>query len=660
MSLAQLLVVFLWQKHFFMTSVEEQRYSKKKLFFLSLAALGVVYGDIGTSPLYAINEIFYGHAKAHIARLDILGSISLVIWALTIVIAIKYITFVLRADNDGEGGVFALYGLVSKLKITNKIIYTVILIIAAGLLFGDGIITPAISVISSVEGLRVAFPSLSSLVVPLTICILTFLFFIQKKGTQKVGTIFGPLIFVWFCTIALLGIKQITIEPQIVYSFNPIFALNYLTTHSIYTIFLTMGAVMLVITGGEAMYADMGHFGRKPIRLTWFLVVYPSLILTYMGQGAYMLSGQFVKEGNIFYSMVPAWALLPMIAIATCATIIASQALISGSFSLAKQAISFNLLPFIKVVHTHHEHEGQIYIPFVNWALYTGCVLLVIFLKSSNNLASAYGLAVSGCELVTSLTMFQIARNYWRWNVVKTSLLFVPLALIDLFFLSANSLKLIDGGYIPISIALAILFIMTTWRWGRANITKVFNNYPRITLKKLIKIKRENPIIVPRSIIIMTPDPVINMNDKIPPLKQMVLERNGVLSRDIIFVTVNITKDPHVHKERYIVKKLYTDKQKGSIVSVIINFGYMEEPDVESMLEGLARHHKINVDEDYSKWIIYVMQERVSLKNGANLIKGIRFSLFNFLQKNTYTADHYFNLGEKQPLSIEAISVKIS
>lgn len=642
-----------------MTSVEKQTNSARKSLLLSLAALGVVYGDIGTSPLYTINEIFFGHIRAHITRLDVIGSISLVIWALTLVVAFKYIVFVLRADNDGEGGVFALYGLINKLK-NNTAFISILLMIAAGLLFGDGIITPAISVISSVEGLRIATPAFSAYVVPITILILTGLFFIQKKGTSKVGSIFGPIILIWFIAIAILGVKQIIENTMILSALNPAYALRFLISHDIHTLFLTMGAVMLAITGGEAMYADMGHFGKTPIRLSWFIVVYPALILTYLGQGAFMISGSLVKEGNIFYSMVPTPLLLPMVIIATFATIIASQALISGAFSLVAQAISFKLLPFIKVVHTHHEHEGQIYVPFVNWSLYIGCILLVIFFKSSDRLASAYGLAVSGVMIVTSIAMFQIARNYWKWDIVKTSLLFVPLALIDLFFLTANSLKLIDGGYVPISIALAILFIMTTWRWGRANITKVFKNYPRITLEKLIKIKRENLVIVPRSIIIMTPDPVLNLNDKIPPLKQMVLERNGVLSKHIIFVTVNITKDPHVHIERYIVKKLYSDTQKGSIVSVIINFGYMEEPDVESMLEGLARHHKINVDEDYSKWIIYVMQERISLKNGVDLIKGIRFSLFNFLQKNTYTADHYFNLGEKQPLSIEAISVKIS
>lgn len=643
-----------------MTSIEKQSHSTRKLFFLSLAALGVVYGDIGTSPLYTINEIFFGHARAHITRMDVLGSISLVIWALTIVISFKYIVFVLRADNDGEGGVFALYGLLNRLTKKNKAIIFTLLMIAAGLLFGDGIITPAISVISSVEGLRVATPLLSPFVVPATILILTALFAIQNKGTNKVGSIFGPIILIWFVAIAILGMRQIIANIQVISALNPLYALKFLFSHDLYTLFLTMGAVMLAITGGEAMYADMGHFGRTSIRLSWFFVVYPALILTYLGQGAYMLSGQAVKEGNIFYSMVPAWALLPMVIIATFATIIASQALISGAFSLVTQAISFKLLPFIKVVHTHHEHEGQIYVPFVNWSLYIGCVLLVLFFQSSDRLASAYGLAVSGVMVVTSIAMLQIAKKYWKWNAIKIILLFGPLTIIDLSFLSANSLKIIEGGYIPLSIALFILFIMTTWKWGRKKVTDVFDNYPRMTLRKLINIKKADLTIVPRSIIIMTPDPVLKMQDKIPVLKQMVWERNKVLSRDIIFVTVNITKEPHIHDNRYIVKKLYEDRAKGSIASVIINFGYMEDPDVESMLEGLARHHKINIEEDFTKWIIYVMHERISLRNNDDIMKNIRFFLFDFLHKNSYSADHYFNLGEKQPLSIESITVKIS
>ncbi len=333
---------------------------KNKLMLLALGALGVVYGDIGTSPLYAIKEIFFGHALTHHTNADIFGVISLVFWSLTLVVAFKYVFLVLRADSDGEGGVFALYSLIGQLNKKTYAAIITLLVIAAGLLYGDGIITPAISVISAVEGLSFITKTFDPYIVPITVAILTGLFFIQSKGTAKVGAIFGPIMLIWFGAIAILGGKEVIQTPAILASLNPLYAFQFLTSHNIHTIFMVLGSVMLVITGGEAMYADMGHFGRLPIRISWYVITFPALILSYLGQGAYMLSGKEVIGENLFFSLVPHQFLIPMVILATLATVIASQALISGAFSLTAQAISLGLFPYLPMQHTHEEHEGQV------------------------------------------------------------------------------------------------------------------------------------------------------------------------------------------------------------------------------------------------------------------------------------------------------------
>jgi KUP system potassium uptake protein len=626
---------------------------------LSVAALGVVYGDIGTSPLYAVNQIFFGTEKSADIQHDILGPISIIFWALTIVISFKYIILVLRADNEGEGGVFALYGLLNQLKKRSIAWLTILLALAAGLLFGDGIITPAISVISSVEGLRIATTAFDPYIVPITIAILTGLFLIQRNGTSKVGTVFGPIIFIWFASIAALGLVQVIHHPSILQALNPAYALGFFMHYPLYTLLITLGAIMLVVTGGEALYADMGHFGATPIRISWFTITYPALLLNYFGQGAYLISGAKVIQGNIFFSMVPHWALYPMIIISTLATIIASQALISGAFSLSTQAISLGLFPYLKVKHTHEDHAGQIYVPFINWALYIGCCLLVVTFRSSASLASAYGLAVSGVMLVTTMSMVYISRYYWNWGWFRSLVLFVPLSLVDVSFLVANSLKFIEGGYIPLLIGLSLMIIMQTWQWGRKRILKAFNTYPCMTVEELIQLKRTNTQFVPRSEIIMTANPIESSSNKIPVLKQLYSDRHGLIAKNIIFVTAVFNKVPHITKERYSIKKFYEDKTKGTILSVKINFGFMEEPNVESMLEGIANHELVNINDHHKKWNIHVLYERARLTENANIFDLIRFNLFKFLQRNSDTADHYLELGKEHALSIEVIPVII-
>jgi KUP system potassium uptake protein len=383
---------------------------------LSIASLGVVFGDIGTSPLYAVREIFLGHALPNYSTSDIIGVISVVFWALTLIITIKYVIFVLRADNDGEGGVFALYGLIDQLGKKKNLTISGLLIFASGLLLGDGIITPAISVISAVEGLKVMTPVFEPYVVPITIAILTGLFSIQSKGTSRVGSIFGPVMLIWFFVLAVLGISHIMIRPEILSALNPMHAIEFFLRHSLQTVVLVLGSIILVVTGGEAMYEDLGHFGRFPIRLSWLIVAYPALVLNYLGQGAFLLSGKPISGGNLFFSMVPNGLLFPMVILATLATIIASQALISGVFSLVSQAISLGLFPFMHVDHTHKEHMGQIYVRQINIFLFIGSVVLVLYFGSSSRMASAYGLAIAGVEFVTTLGMISIAREVWKWK----------------------------------------------------------------------------------------------------------------------------------------------------------------------------------------------------------------------------------------------------
>jgi KUP system potassium uptake protein len=634
----------------------------KTLLGMSLAALGVVYGDIGTSPLYAVNEIFFGRAKHSIGYQDTLGVISIIFWVITLIVTIKYVLIVLNADRDGEGGVFSLYSLVQSTKVNNKFtkILITLFIIASGLLLGDGIITPAISVVSAIEGLKVATTALDSYIVPITIVILTGLFLIQSSGTHKIGKLFGPIITLWFTSIAIIGFSHILVYPKIIYAINPLFAIRFLLEHDLKTIFITLGSVMLVITGGEAMYADMGHFGKKPIRISWFSLVYPALLLNYFGQGAYLLSRGEIIADNIFYSMVPKMFLIPMVILATFATIIASQALISGAFSLVSQAVSLGLLPFMKIVHTHKDHHGQIYIPVINWLLYIGCVALVLIFQSSSKLASIYGLAVSGDMVITSLAMIAISYYVWKWNLLKSYLIFIPFVLIDSTFLIANSLKLFEGGYIPLGISLMVLLVIQSWQWGRRQIDKEYNTFRKGKVKDLIEMKEKRIYPeIPKAYIFMVPIKK-TIDDVMPALMNIFIERYGALPKHIIFLTVEIKKYPYIKKEeRYeIINFSKVGGNNDTLASVVVRFGFMEEPDVEAVLQDLADHHQIQIDTDKHNWLIEVMHERV-YKDEVKGIKRVQSEIFKLLSRFADSADHYFKLGDNEPLAIEAVPVKL-
>ena len=419
-----------------------------------------------------------------------LGAISLAIWTIILIVAIKYALLVLRAENDGEGGVFALYGLLHQYKNRGAKVLLWSLMLGAGLLLGDGMITPAISVLSAVEGLEVATPAFAPYVIPITAILLTGLFAIQFKGASGIGVVFGPILLVWFAVIAALGAVAIAKQPAILVAFNPLYGAAFLVQAGLREAVLLLSVLILVVTGGEAMYADLGHFGARPIRIGWFAVVFPALLLNYLGQGAYLLSGAEVAGGKLFYSLAPAPLLLPLVVLATLATVVASQALISGAFSLMSQAIGLGLLPRLDVLHTHRSHAGQIYIPVVNWGLYLGCVALVVAFGSSSALASAYGLAVAGVMLITSLVMFAIARRHWQWGLTRTILVWVPMTALNGAFLFASSVKFLEGGFVPLSVGVAAFLVMATWRWGRKATFAAYAARSTMTMAELVKIHR--------------------------------------------------------------------------------------------------------------------------------------------------------------------------
>jgi KUP system potassium uptake protein len=634
------------------------RSKKNNLMAFSLAALGVVYGDIGTSPLYTINQIFFGHGHVSLTKLDILGAISLVFWALTLLISIKYVAFVLRADDESKGGVFALYNLLQKLYFRSKKFVIPLLIFAAGLLLGDGVITPAMSVISSTEGLANVHAGLTPLVVPVALLLLTGLFVMQKIGTAKIGSFFGPAISVWFVSIAALGYLQISRAPSIFLSVNPYYALHFLLNHSLLSILFTIGAVMLAITGGEAMYADLGHFGAPSIRFSWFFVVYPALILNYLGQGAYLLSNQVVKNNNVFYSMVPHFFLFPMIIIATIATIIASQALISGAFSLVSQAVSLKLMPYLKILHTYKEQEGQIYVPFINWALYIACILLVVIFKSSNNLASAYGVAVSGVMLVTSLSMMQIARLRWKWHPIFAYGIFGIFSIIDICFFAANSIKIIEGGYIPLGIGLFLFFVMTTWQWGKKQKSTALARQQHMTVSELINKQTRSKNHIPNTSIILSPVAITKETDFIPMLGTIMLKRYKLLPQHIIFLTVKQLSIPYSNKKRHVIIPLHTGK-KTNIYSVILNYGFRESPNAKLVLHQLAKNNLLPLSIHPKDWFVHIIRMRTSSEKITTLWEKIRYELFKFLYRNSNSAEMYFGFSALDNISSEIFHVSL-
>ena len=626
---------------------------------LAFGALGIVYGNIGTSPLYAVDQLFRGRAGTTQTPADILGGVSLVIWTITVIIAIKYALLVLRAQNDGEGGLFALYGLLHEHKKRGTTLLLWALMLGAGLLFGDGMITPAISVVSAVEGLDVATPGMSHVVIPITIGLLTALFAIQFKGTSGIGIVFGPILLVWFVVIAALGAFQIGDHPEIFAAFNPVYGLQFLVHASWFEALLILSALMLVVAGGEAMYADVGHFGARPIQASWFAVVYPALLLNYLGQGAYLLTGEPVVGGKLFYNLVPAPMLFPMVLLATVATVIASQALISGTYSLVSQAIRLGLFPRLSFLHTHERQAGQIYIPFVNWSLFAGCILLVVAFGSSAALAAAYGLAVSGVMAITSIAMFPIARIYWKWGPARTGVVWGSLLAVNVAFLIACSLKFLEGGYVPLSVGAVLFLVMATWRWGRKATFAAYTAKSTMTMAEVVALHRACDVFMERNAVVMAASPVRLPTDHAPAIVQMLWERHGILPRNLIIVQVTHRKVPYIRDGRYRVTAFDREPKRGGVIAVEVSFGFMEEPNVERLLEELARHHEIDLPTDRHQWVVHASQENLLPSRRMGLLRRLRFRLFLILRMVSQPAYYYYGLGDEVQLSVEIIPVRV-
>ena len=637
-------------------------HKKTPLLTLTLGALGVVYGDIGTSPLYAINEIFFGRGGKN-APTNIIGLISVVLWALILIVALKYVLFVLRADNEGEGGVFALVALFRRHRLKSTAALAVVLTFGAGLLFGDGIITPAISVLSAVEGVKVATPALAAFVIPLTIIILTGLFMVQRKGTAVIGKVFGPIIIVWFFSIAALGIRQMIGIPEILRAFNPWEAIRFIIQTKPYELLLVLGSVMLVVTGGEALYADMGHFGRSPIRLSWFTVVMPCLMLSYLGQGAYLLAHKPVIGDNLFFSLVPHVLIYPMVILAACATVIASQALISGAFSLASQGIALGLLPRMRIKHTHTLHEGQIYLAFVNWALYVGCITLVLTFKSSSNLAAAYGLAVSAVMLITAVSVMQIARLEWRWPKIAAYGLFGFFALIDLGFLTANSLKVFVGGYVPLAIGVVLFVIMSTWTWGKGHVRRTFLSHSSMTMKALLAIKQDQQTTNASNLLVLTVHNPKKLDDPVPPLVELFFHKFKIMPQHLIMLTIVQTKRPYEDEKKQLDVTIFENDttKASSLMSIKAKFGFMEEPNVENVLAQIADRKDLTPTGTMDDWIVYVGRERIVVpaKGSSHIFRKLRVRLYALIMRNASPSYEYYGMGKDGRVSVELVPVRI-
>ena len=538
---------------------------------LVVGAIGVVYGDIGTSPLYTMREAF-GLGGLPAGEATVLGVLSLVFWALLVIVTLKYVAIIMQADNQGQGGVLALATLALRgLRAGGRRqqLAIVLAMVGAALFYGDGIITPAISVLSAVEGLKVATPAFEPYVVPIAIAILVVLFVVQRRGTGRVGKLFGPVMCVWFATLAVLGLAQILADPSVLRAVNPSYAVALFASHG-WQAFVALGAVVLAVTGAEALYADMGHFGRRPIRLAWFSLVLPALLLNYFGQGALLIRDPGAVV-NPFYLLAPSWALYPMVVLATWASVIASQAVISGAFSLTRQAIQLGYLPRLEIRHTSEQEAGQVYLPRVNWALMVAIVAVVVGFGSSSGLAAAYGIAVVGAMMIDAILACIVAVTLWRWNPVVAGLAFASLLAVDLAFFSSNALKIPAGGWFPIAFAAAVFTLMSTWRAGReALFQRLYRNSPSLR-SFLASLARRPPVRVPGTAVFLTGNP-----DTVPRALLHNLKHNKVLHERVVVLKVQTDEVPEVAE----AERVQVEHLGGNVHQVVLRYGFLEHPNV--------------------------------------------------------------------------------
>ena len=611
---------------------------------LCLGALGVVFGDIGTSPLYTLKECMRATAPGALVN-DLFGILSLIFWSLMMVVTIKYLTFIMKADNKGEGGIFALLALVpermrarSKGNAVSGI--ALLVVVGAALLYGDGAITPAISVLSAIEGLAVARPALAPLVIPITCAILLALFLIQPRGTGTIGKLFGPVMLVWFGTIGALGAWQVVQHPDILRALSPLWGVRYFLDHG-YIGALILGSVVLAVTGGEALYADMGHFGRRPIRWVWLGFVMPSLVLCYFGQGALLLHTP-AAVSNPFFSLVPsgAWT-LALVVLSSAATVIASQALISGAFSLTRQAMLLGYFPRVTIKHTAHHTEGQIYVPEINWLLAAGCIMLVLAFRSSDRLAAAYGIAVTGTMGITSLVYYIVVRNTWGWSRAKAVPLLVLFLAFDIPFFASNLFKFLDGGYVPMLIGVGFISAMLIWSKGRTLMVERFTKKFPSFADALPQIEEQLVARVPGAAVFLA-----SSTEHMPPSLMRLVERGRALHEIIILLTV-------VHSD---TEAEVPEARRAELTSlghgfyrVIVRIGFMEQPSVHAILQRVAGEHGVRFVEAE---VTYYLGRETLLAGGEGRMGRIAETVFGYLQRNAVAADRHFGIPPRQVVEI--------
>ncbi|MCX7033474.1 MAG: potassium transporter Kup [Arenimonas sp.] len=615
-----------------MTSQTHDGATAPRTWPLVIGAVGVVFGDIGTSPLYTLKEAFGPHYGLEADPANVLGVLSLILWSLILVVTLKYVAVLMRADNRGEGGILALTALVQRsLPVAAPLSYTVGIlgIFGTALFFGDGVITPAISVLSAVEGLEVAAPDLKRFVLPITLAVLVALFAMQKHGTERVGRIFGPITCLWFAVLAVLGVVEIVQHPAVLAAANPIWAIRFFSEHGAMA-WLALGAVVLAVTGGEALYADMGHFGRVPIRLAWLGLVLPALLLNYFGQGAFILSHPG-EVTNPFYELVPGWALYPMIVLATLATVIASQALISGTFSVVRQAIQLGYLPRMEIVHTSDRTEGQIFIPLVNRAMLLSVIAVVLGFGSSSNLAIAYGVSVTGTMLISTVLLVILARVRWRlpgWQVWPLALLFVA---IEAAFFSANVVKFVEGAWFPLALGVAAFAMMRSWRRGR-ELVKTQMNRDSLRIEHFVgNLVAHPPVRVPGTAVFLTPS-----NQFMPPAMLHNLKHNKVLHERNVLLSVEILGVPRAEMAERVV---HTDLGHG-FSRLTLRFGYLEDPDVP---RALRQWQIPGAPFDPMETTYFASRESLSARPGQGMALW-RDKLFLFMSRNATPATEFFHI----------------
>jgi len=607
---------------------------------LALSALGVVYGDIGTSPLYAFRECFSGERPLAVTADNVLGILSLIVWSLILVVSVKYLLYVMRADNRGEGGILALLTLVAP-RLPNpsrqRAAFVVMGLFGAALLYGDGMITPAISVLSAVEGLDVATPAFRHLVIPISVAILVALFLIQRKGTSTVGALFGPVTLVWFLCIAGLGLASVVETPEVFLALIPTYAVEFFWSNGLAG-FLVLGAVFLVVTGGEALYADMGHFGLAPIRMAWFWAVFPALTLNYLGQGALLLRNPEAIRSP-FYLLAPQWALLPLVVLATAATIIASQAVISGAFSLSRQALQLGFLPRLQVLHSSPHEIGQVYVPFVNWVLLIATVGLVLGFRTSSNLAGAYGVAVTTTMVVTTLLAFVLSRKKWGWTLARAASLTALFLLVDLSFFGANLVKVPQGGWFPLAVAAIVYILMTTWKKGRELLAKRLLSVRVQETAFLQSLANQSLPQVPGTSVFMDSNPT-----GIPRALLHNIKNNQVIHEQVVLLTMLTDEVPRVPT----AERLEIHEYQPGFLRVVAHWGYMENPKLTAVLDSLT---DLGVLNGKGRTSVYLGRETLIVSRKPGMAQW-RKHLFALISRNAQRATAHFEIPPGQVVEL--------